>query len=158
MRALYWFYNRALALDHALDRTLNPLHALQGGEILFFDLNITNLVQFTEIFAWFGDWEKIQARQPKLAAYCRALHPALAAHLNKLPAPDAPKAAWEAFHEELRALAVEHHDIGHRWELSYEQSKRAVQYLQGNQLLLECLEVAYVDDREGVLAKVLIVD
>ncbi len=156
-------------LDYALARTLalvsRPSSTSQGAEVLFFDLNITYLVQFVEYFAREGKGA-IREHRPKLAAYCQALqtrfasmlHPALVAHLDRLPSPDAPEPSWEDFSNRLRALAVAHHDIGHPWELTWEQYRLIGQYLESTQLLLACLlEVNRVRDRKAILERVLAV-
>lgn len=151
-------------LDLALDLVSRPPRAPQDAEILFLDLHIIYLIRFAEIFAR-GSKRTVRKHRPKLAAYCEVLqtrfasilHPALTAHFNRLPSRWAFKAAWKDFSNRLRALAVAHHDIGHRWKLTLKQYQLAEQYLAGNQLLLECLEVAYVRDRQAILERVLAV-
>jgi predicted NACHT family NTPase len=49
--------------------------------------------------------------------------------------------AWAA---DLRAVMIEHRDIGHDWQFTEEQKQRLQQYDQANQLLVECLKQSTV--------------
>ncbi len=62
------------------------------------------------------------------------------------------------FEKDFRNLMLEHCDVGHEWELPEAQAERAKQYLKATQLLVDCLDVAYVSDREGILGRVLAVE
>jgi hypothetical protein len=45
---------------------------------------------------------------------------------------------------------IEHRDIGHDWNFTEEQSQTLNRYLYATHLLVECLDVAYVTDREAI--------
>jgi hypothetical protein len=76
----------------------------------------------------------------------------LAAALAALPRPaqEWTQAQWQDYEKSLRAVALKYRDIGHKWELNDEQYERMAQYLQASQLLVDCLQVAYVTDREAI--------
>ncbi|MFQ5615521.1 MAG: hypothetical protein ACE5GO_03570 [Anaerolineales bacterium] len=131
------------------------------------DLSLLHALFFTEIFGLGAEQEGVQALYPKLAAYfsrleasSRGVSPGLALALAARPLPPsgAPQAAWEQYAQTLRTLARTHRDVGHEWELDRAQSKRVEQYLKASQLLVDCLAVAYLGDREGVLEGVLRVE
>ncbi|MBU1662871.1 MAG: hypothetical protein KKD28_15535, partial [Chloroflexi bacterium] len=134
-------------------------------ENTFWDFNIYNALNFAEIFALAGDQKGIRVLRSKLAAYferlagySQTISPDLSRLLADLPSQKASQTNWGAYHRDLSALAIQHHDIGHQWELSSDQTQRVEQYLRANQLLVDCLDVAYVNDREGILERVLTVD
>ncbi len=67
--------------------------------------------------------------------------------------------------KDLRGYKVEFSEILRRyqntvpeWKLTDTQNAQLGNYLQAIRLLVDCLEVATVRDREGILAKVLTVD
>ena len=67
-----------------------------------------------------------------------------------VPGEGAPKSAWLKLAEDLRMVTVAHRDIGQEGVLDEERAAQLERYLQANQLLLDCLQVAYVSDREGI--------
>jgi hypothetical protein len=50
----------------------------------------------------------------------------------------------------------EYQDLNHRWKLSNEQVDRLYQYLKANWLLIECLNVADIVDREAIENQILL--
>jgi hypothetical protein len=57
---------------------------------------------------------------------------------------------WCDFHDKLKALIVQERDFAHGWEFSTEQRRSLDSYITATHLLVECLDVAYVTDREGI--------
>jgi predicted NACHT family NTPase len=49
------------------------------------------------------------------------------------------QAQGQAWTEQLRAILIEHRNIGHDWQFSDEQEQRLQQYCDANQLLVDCL-------------------
>lgn len=45
--------------------------------------------------------------------------------------------------------------MGHEWKLSKKQVDALARYFSANELLVECLKLAYVADREAILAGLL---
>ena len=76
--------------------------------------------------------------------------------LERLPVPgeDAPKNQCEEFAEALWQLAQQERQL-QQFELSGEQADRLADYLQGTTLLVECLKLAAVTDREGIMRRLL---
>jgi hypothetical protein len=63
--------------------------------------------------------------------------------------------SWDSFSEELRNLLVEHRDVGHDWDLNWEQVRTLKRYLHATPLLVSCLDVAYVTDRKAIEERLL---
>lgn len=78
--------------------------------------------------------------------------------LRELHEPDtnASHEDWVAFTDALRTIVITHRNIGHDWQLSEEQRKKLDAYLTANRLLLECLDVAVVSDREAIKDRLLL--
>jgi hypothetical protein len=83
-----------------------------------------------------------------------ALHTALSA----LAVPDekAPDKTWDAFATQLRVIMIEHRDVGHEWGFTNEQERTLADYFRAAELLVECLDVAYVTDREAIEARLVV--
>jgi len=73
-----------------------------------------------------------------------------------VPEEDAPESAWRYLEEELQAVMIAHRDIGHEWDLDGKSAGQLLRYLRANQLLLDCLQVAYVSDREAIADSLLL--
>jgi hypothetical protein len=69
----------------------------------------------------------------------------------QVPPGNAPVREWLELAETLRETLVTFRDIGHDWNLDTERVERIQSYLQANCLLVECLELAHVSDREEIL-------
>ncbi len=134
---------RDLDLDPSIDFRLS--YALYMGQIF----------QFQQA----GPVKEIRQLRPRYTAFFAEtvteskkldaqLHQALAA--LTVPAETASEADWQRFCQALQDLMQTHRDIGHEWHLSVEQIKRLNTYLQANQLLVECLNLAYVSNRTAI--------
>lgn len=73
-----------------------------------------------------------------------------------VPSAAADAAAWQAFHEQVEAILLRHWVLTQFWELSPKQADLLARYLAANQLLLECLAVASVPNREAIEAQMLL--
>ncbi|PHK26209.1 hypothetical protein VF10_03560 [Nostoc linckia z13] len=77
---------------------------------------------------------------------------------NKLPSqlPNVDKEAFkywwqekgQAWAKQLRALIIEHRNIGHDWQFSNEQKELLKQYYNANKLLVDCLNSECYVSRE----------
>lgn len=81
----------------------------------------------------------------------------LQASLDKLIVPDedAPKTQREQFVAALWQIAERERQL-RRFGLNDEQGDRLAYYLRGTRLLLRCLKLAAVQDREGIMARLLV--
>ena len=72
------------------------------------------------------------------------------------PAEDAGAAAWKSFVFEVEAILLRHWGLVQFWELSTAQLDLLASYLDANRLLLDCLALASVPDREVIEAQMLL--
>ncbi len=158
---------RAHARAFASDRDRDDARSRQGAEKIFLDTLLLYASRYTESFALGWEDPKTQALLPELQTFFQKIHqtsltadPAFAAALEKtpLPAPTSQKQDWEQFEKEFRRILLEHRDMGHEWDLDEAQVERVEKYFQATQLLLDCLEVATVSDRQGILDRILTVE
>jgi hypothetical protein len=66
------------------------------------------------------------------------------------PIETTPKYAWQTFVNDLQLIMLTYRDLGHEWNLTAEQIKQISRYFEANLLLLECLKLAYVSDRQAI--------
>ena len=75
--------------------------------------------------------------------------------IESLPRPAEGSSRNEAarFAEKWRDLTIKHRDIGHNWSFTREQAERLINYLNANELLKDCLELAFMppDEKEAML-------
>lgn len=134
------------ALDRALDSllvgTLNSIHLVaEGGG----GWHIVSLIS-----SWLTE-----AAERSAALGLHEMQKLLAELV--VPGEGAPKSAWLTLAEDLRTVTVAHRDIGPEEMLDEERAGQLERYLQANRLLLDCLQVAYVSDREGLADRLLFV-
>ena len=65
-----------------------------------------------------------------------------------VPNLEADSETWWQFYDQLQRISIQHHDIGHEWPLSVEQTELLVRYLEATQLFVACLRLATLPDRE----------
>lgn len=63
---------------------------------------------------------------------------------------------WQNFTSDLRSMLIRYRDIGHEWNLSPQQIEALKQYNEANILLMDCLKVAYVSEREKIEDRLLL--
>jgi adenylate kinase family enzyme len=83
-----------------------------------------------------------------------ALHTALSALV--VPDEDAPAETWEAFAAQLQGIMIEYRDIGHDWDFTEAQGQTLEDYFRAVEVLVKCLDVAYVTDREAIEAQLVV--
>jgi hypothetical protein len=67
---------------------------------------------------------------------------------------DAPPAQWQGYADQLVVL-LQQRDLAHNWAFTEEQIAKLNAWLDANELLVQCLNVAVVPDREAILAGLL---
>ena len=56
-----------------------------------------------------------------------------------------------SFTDGLRTVMREERDIGHDWQFNDKQWDKLNAYFTANKLLIDCLDLAYVSDRQAIL-------
>jgi hypothetical protein len=74
----------------------------------------------------------------------------------KRPTNNDPPEVWDTFATDLQALMIEHRDIGHDWGFTKEQVEALERYFYAARLLVDCLDVATVTDRDAILDRLLL--
>jgi predicted NACHT family NTPase len=152
----------ARALDCALDRTLDLARARASASDHASARDLAHDLARVRARVRASDDDRVRdharaldhARTLSLALNLPALANALAT-LN-LPITDDPPAVWATFADNLQALMIEHRDIGHDWDFTLEQAQGLGRYFEATHLLVECLDVATVTDREAILDRLLL--
>jgi len=73
-----------------------------------------------------------------------------------IPTRHSSFSAWPVFRASIQDIMLQHRSLRTDWNFTYEQSKQLESYLWGTQFLLECLNLAYVSDRERIEARLLL--
>jgi len=144
--------NKALALD--LDQDFYSIKI---------DLNLTIILQvalvYLEVPAETYDWLQNKLIQKFTVHFIEFIKLIQKENLHdlhqaliklKVPNENDTQKAWEPFVRELRKIMQTQHNIGHEWDFTTEQFKCLEKYFEANLLLLECLNLAAVSDREGI--------
>jgi hypothetical protein len=160
----------ALARDIALARdlalALARARALAHTPGLALDVMLYYAYVMAQVFEIAGSVDEVQEQAPEYTAYIQDVVTfarnndanALADALTQLsvPAKGETKDEWRAFNTALQSLMQQHRDIGHQWNLSYQQQKRLADYLEASNFLLECLNLATVSDRAAIEGRLLL--
>jgi predicted NACHT family NTPase len=72
-----------------------------------------------------------------------------------IPDKTAPKHQWKNFANAWQQVLQTQRDIAHDWQLTEAQTGILTDYLEANSLLLKCLNIATVSDREAIKANLL---
>jgi hypothetical protein len=73
-----------------------------------------------------------------------------------IPSSIADLSAWQHYADALFTILRDERDLGHEWEFTDEVSRKLNDYFYANELLVQCLKVAAVSDREAVLQGLLL--
>jgi predicted NACHT family NTPase len=138
----------ASALASALGSDLDSARARANTLNLALDLNLVSAHALTSTLARDLD----RARACDIGD--TALHTALSA--LAVPDADASDKTRDAFAAQLQGIMIEHRDIGHDWEFTETQERMLADYFEAAELLVECLDVAYVTDREAIEARLVV--
>jgi len=82
------------------------------------------------------------------------LHDTLAS--LSVPSEDAPKEEWENFADVLSDIMLKYRPIKDYYKFTPEQAKNLEQYLYATKLAVDCLEVAYISNREAIEERLLV--
>jgi hypothetical protein len=136
-----------LDIGHALDYLLTFLLALvaeypASGEV---EADLINQIARcrSELVAW-----SQELGLPKLVQKLETL---------SWPQEGAAPTDLQTFGEALRSIVIAERNLAHRWELSTKQWESLAIYLQANQLLVECLNLTTLSNREAIEARILLV-
>jgi predicted NACHT family NTPase len=135
--------NRGLNLARALD--LNLAHSRTLTRVLSFDRNLDSDRNFGLLIDF--DLVADLALILFLEIGCTELYQSIQQLKDRLPYPIENhnhfkhwwRANGQAWTEELRAIMIEHRNIGHNWQFSEAQKELLQQYYDANNLLVECL-------------------
>ncbi|EIJ43632.1 putative NTPase (NACHT family) [Beggiatoa alba B18LD] len=156
-RALDRDSHLARALDRALARTLDLTFALDLAidfKFLIIRLLVINFSmlptlrkeQYSNFFNWFHQIIETvkQANLHELAEKLTTLAK------QNIPKQEAPAKDWKKLHKKLLVIMQETRNIGHQWQFTAEQEQKLEKYLQAHLLLVDCLSLATVTDREAI--------
>jgi hypothetical protein len=107
---------------------------------------------------------KVYGKISEVAKFCSELintcqeFPELCTELQNLtfPSENDRQSVWQDFEAQLRDIMQRHGNIGHKWNLTEEQTGKLASYLEANELLVECLKLAMVSDRKAIEDRVLL--
>lgn len=134
-----------LALDRALDRALDFDRDIALDFTLGYALLVAEAYCVEKLFQ--------QAVKQSAAYPLPALHQAL--QTLKIPGEKDPGQVWWQFWADLRHILQTHRQLGQEWQFTEKDRKVFEDYLAGCELVVQCLKLAYVADREGILARLL---
>jgi predicted NACHT family NTPase len=156
VRDIYLVFEPPISRDLDLFRNLDLIRDFK------IDFNLTFVLQFTLTFSQFKDQiSKFINYFTEIVNLCQEeglaeLHHAL---INlTVPNQSDSQTAWEVFANELREVMQKHRDIGHEWNFTQEQQGCLKRYFDANRLLVKCLDLAVVSDREGIKESLLLLE
>jgi len=100
--------------------------------------------EIPKFFPFFANALEMCQEFPELQAELR--------HLT-LPNENDRQSVWQEFEKRLRDIMQRHRNIGYEWNLT---GRKLESYLEANILLVECLELAMVSDRQAIEDRVLL--
>jgi hypothetical protein len=154
---------RALDLDLDLARALASDLALETTPHVGFDYSLFYAWVYAQLFARVNVNQYGKSWQEAMAAYApfsqgmialakEAELSVVAQTLAAQPLPPlaADPQAWQQYADALFAM-LQQRDLARQWKFSDEQSERLERYFAANELLVQCLKVATVTDRQAIL-------
>lgn len=153
----------ALALDLTLARARDL--ALKITPLVGFDYGLICAWSYADLFATEGidreyhGWQTSLQEFPELVRGIVELAseaglPESVRRLSSIiiPEPVARWQAWQHYADTIFTILRDEKDLGHEWEFSREEIDKLNDYFYANELLVQCLKVAAVSDREAILA------
>jgi adenylate kinase family enzyme len=135
-------------LRHTLDRIPNPDLALD------ISLHLISRIAFIPSLVQVLDWSLEDARS-RAKRLDMDLHSALGT-LRVSSTPEGLLTNRRIFVEDLRKIMIQHRDIGYPWAFHLDPADVLSQYLTTTNLLVECLNLAYVTDRTAIERRLLL--
>jgi hypothetical protein len=99
---------------------------------------------------------KLFERTVKLSRELNLSELTLALTSLKAPEDEAPSRMWRQFCIDLRHILQTHRGLAQEWQFTSEDRKVLEEYLAGNELLVQCLKLAYVPDRQAIEDRLLL--
>lgn len=158
---LYLAIENRLSIVQRLTRIQNRLHKSgQGVYDVFVDLNLASLLQITKYFVLVGTSFDLSPLLPKLNKYFDdakvfVTAPEIQEFLSNTPEKNSTPIIWHAYFEGLHAAIQKYSNLRHHVSLSIVKLQAIDDFIKANQLILDCLEVAYVEDRNKIVNNVL---
>lgn len=149
-------HERNLKLDRYLEREFNsdfaldlaprlaPALALDLALVLALTRLITRTRDFVRDFTLAVNRSRTRASKLGLIKLDEALS------TLQIPREEQSADAWDSFIRQLRTIMVMHRNIGTDWQLSKQKRDVLNTYLKANLLLIKCLDVAYVSNRQAI--------
>jgi adenylate kinase family enzyme len=129
--------NLDLSLFNALDRSYDRVPDL-GSSNLPKDLDLA-ISDGLERCLNYAHTQACQLRLDDLAKVLGSL---------SIPSSNSTASDRQEFADELRVLLIKHRDIGHQWNLTRLQEETITDYVVASDLLLDCLELAFMSPDE----------
>lgn len=73
-----------------------------------------------------------------------------------IPLPEAKRQDWKKYADFLFTSLLKQRDLGSEWNLNSKTNTKLNDYFYANELLVQCLKVAAVSDRQAVLNSLLL--
>jgi hypothetical protein len=164
---------RLLAVDIDLDSNLDIdlVFAFDTNLVNNLNLDLTHAISYALVralavdFAVTFDLKLVDAISSKTVVVIDQLQrwsQHFASPLNKplanLRVPDANATLneWRLFNKTLSQIILQHWGLEEFWKLSDKQAGVLTKYLQASVLLLECIELTAISDREGIVNQLLL--
>lgn len=149
-------FGRARARTRTLERSLQPtsnyIYSLDHISNLFIVIDFI----LTSCWLWVGlDWQK-EFMKRVIGLSEKTGQVSLQQALIGLSVPDqnATRKDREVFAQALSAIAEQERGLI-VWKLTQEELEQLANYLAGTELLVECLKLAYVTDRDAIIVQLL---
>ena len=163
---------RSLDLDLELDsKLINEFEQTEKtknkdkisvSRAVFLDRALLNILLYLKIMAAHPKeaqefYERLKTYTQMILDFCEVEDTKTYSSISnlKLPENTVVKMDWQKSTESWRTAIIEQRDIGHDWELDSKEIQVIFDYLTANKLVLDCLELASVNDREKILGRVL---
>jgi hypothetical protein len=75
---------------------------------------------------------------------------------QSIPLPNASGQDWLQYADELLAILQNERELGHEWYLSGKEGDKLASYFYANEVLVQCLKVAVVSDRQAVFKDLMV--
>lgn len=141
-------YNYSLAIDFAL------FYAHSVAEIYRSIKDFDQVVKFIPAYADY--WTELLEMGDTLAQEAPNTK-SFVIQLKQLTPPNdqQAQAAWDGFADALHDIMLRERDMGHEWTLSEDEYHALNDYFRASELMVQCLNLARVHDRDAVYARML---
>ena len=143
------------------------LELSNSNKKVYLELIIVDVLFLVRLFTIACEFRPIRERYyqfmtlfKRLASISNLTMPGFGSGISSLPFPGQQdgRGVWKRYEKRLQEIIMQYLKIGLPWKLLKDQSEQLTTYFKANLLLLNCLEIAYVSDREFILQKILCLD